>query len=499
MNFVPDPLNLELWDTWVYAADNGDVHLFYLANRPGGAWGYVGHAVSTDWLHWTDLPEIRIRGEEGAWDDGGCGTGMVFRYDDGRYYMTYTGALSVEEATGLLVSDDLIHWEKLTPEAPLWPRVRQAPYEDDSRRVAGSPAWRDAFVARNPEGEWEAVCSARANDGPAAGRACVARCRLLALGRWETLPPLGHVGRYASMEVPEIFELAGSYWLIFSTGSGWGVGLDTPTRRAVTGTFCLRSDRWEGPYEVPAEDLLLGAGGNRMDAYVARSVEWRGERLVYHHYAGKPTSAGLPKTLVAEDGTLKLAPWDGLRGLWLREAAPGGWASHSFGAAEPGSWSVSGRRIEGACEYGAAALIADAGAPDLDLEATVAIISGRRAGLAVGLAADRDSPGYCCLLDAEKGCVTVGHFERWPHGSGPRLDGVLDRVLHPVERGRPYRLRLLYRDRYLELFLEDRLLFSTVLPQVRRGGAVACVLESGSARFAFERLHLIEPMVRAGP
>src|SRR5437660_12866652 len=118
MNFIPDQEKLRLWDTWVYVAENGDVHLFYLANRPGGDWGYAGHAVSRDWLHWTDLPEIVIRGMDGAWDAGPCGTGMVFRYD-GRYYMTYTGGLSVEEGTGLLSSTDLIQWQKVTVDAPV--------------------------------------------------------------------------------------------------------------------------------------------------------------------------------------------------------------------------------------------------------------------------------------------------------------------------------------------------------------------------------------------
>ncbi len=496
MNFIPDPTRLELWDTWVYVAENDDVHLFYLANRPGGAWGYVGHAVSRDWLHWTDLPEIRIRGEEGAWDAGGCGTGMVFRHEDGRFYMTYTGGLSVEEATGLLSSRDLIHWEKLTHQAPVWPRCARPPYEEDDRRVAQSPAWRDAFVTRNPRGEWEAVCCARANHGPAAGRACLARCRVQGLDQWLTLPPLAHVNRYASMEVPEIFPFADRYWILFSTGSGWGVGIDTPSRRAVTGTFCLRAERWEGPYVVPRENLLVGAGGSQMHAYVARTVPYRGERLVYHHYAGKPTTAALPKVLVAEGGTLRLAPWDGLKGLRLRAARTGPWRTYPFGPAAAGRWQVEGGEIRGECPYGADALIADAEAPDIDLEAVVTLQSGRRAGIAVGLKPDRESAGFVCMLDAARGEMTVGRLERWAHAAGPYLDALIDVVRHPVRHGRPYRLRLLRRNRYLELFVDERLLFSSVLPEPRGGGAIACVLESAAARFEIVRAYALEPLPR---
>lgn len=496
MNFIPDQDKLRLWDTWAFVAENGDVHLFYLANKPGGAWGYVGHAVSRDWLHWTDLPEIRLRGEEGAWDAGGCGTGMVFRYDDGRYYMSYTGGLSVEEATGLLTSSDLIHWEKLTPKAPFWPRVRQAPYEEDANRVALSPAWRDAYVTKNPKGEWEAVCSARINGGPAAGRACLARCRLAGPDHWITLPPLGHTGKYSSMEVPEIFPFAGRYWILFSTGSGWGVGLDARDRTAVTGSFVLSSEHWEGPYTVPQDNLLIGAGSNQMHSYVARTVLHNGERLVYHHYASDPTAAALPKLLVAERDGLALAPWSGLKKLWLRPTMPSGWRTFPFGPRAPGEWRVNGDHVTGTCAYGADATIADAAAPDIDIEAEVTLRSGRRAGLAVGMKSDRDSAGYACLLDAEKGEITVGRFERWPHGNGPRLDNRIDAVRRPVRRDRAYRLRLLRRNRFLELFVDDRLVFSSVLADPRGGGAVACVLESGSAEYRILRAHALEPLPR---
>lgn len=496
MNFVPDQTKLQLWDTWIYIDEKGMVHLFYLANKPGGAWGYVGHAVSDDWLHWRDLPEIRLRGEEGAWDAGGAGTGMVFRYDDGRYYMTYTGALSVNEASGLFTSTDLIHWDKLTPNAPLWSRVKAAPYEEDANRVAGSAAWRDAYVTHNPKGEWEAVCSARVNEGPGAGRACLARCRLVGLDHWMTLPPLAHTGRYSSMEVPEIFAFEGKYWVIFSTGSGWGVRLDAPDRAAVTGTFCLRADHWEGPYHAPRQNLLIGAGNNQMHAYVARVVSWKEQHLVYHHYASSPTAMGLPKRLVLDGDTLALAPWEGLRGLWARPGEPGPWRSYSSGAVSAGRWSAEGEQLTGECGYGSDAYLSDVQAPNIDVEATVTLLKGRRAGLAVGMKPDATSNGFACLLDAEAGEITLGRFERWEHANGLRLDARIDTVKRRIARNRPYHLRLLRRGKFLELFVDDRLVFSSLLPEPPTGGAIACVLESATAEFVIDRVHVLEPMAR---
>ncbi len=497
MNFLPDPDLLELWDTWVYIADAGDIHLFYLANKPGGAWGYAGHAVSTDWLHWTDLPEIRLRGDDGAWDGGPCGTGMVFRYDDGRYYMTYTGALSTNEASGLLVSSDLITWEKLTPDRPLWPRMAELPYERGSQRVAQSPAWRDAFVTRNPAGEWEAVCSARVDKGPAACRACLARCRLNGLSDWQTLGPVAHTGRYSSMEVPEIFEFDGRFWVIFSTGSMWGSRLDTGDRLATTGTYYLNSESWDGPYSGPKNNLLLGAGSGRMDGYVARVVEYQGEHLVYHHYAGKPTAMGLPKKLVRHGDGLALAPWNGLTALRMRPIDLYDWRALTFGAAVAGRWSADGPVVQGHCKVGSDAFVSAPIAANVDLQASVTILRGREAGIGVGFTQDARSSGTAFMMDAGNGRITVSQMDRWEHGNGLRTIELLDVVSRKIRRNQAYRLRLLLRHRYVELFLDGLLVFSTVLSTVLPGQSVACVVESASAQFEFHSCHELEPLARA--
>jgi hypothetical protein len=55
---------------------------------------------------------------------------------------------------------------------------------------------------------------------------------------------------------------------------------------------------------------------------------------------------------------------------------------------------------------------------------------------------------------------------------------------------------MLRRSRYLELFVDDRLVFSTVLPEAPAGGAVACVLESAAATFDITRAHVLEPLPR---
>ncbi len=485
MNYLPTDLILK--DSWVFVRGE-EVHLFFLADRRGGQPRCVGHAVSRNWLDWTALPVIEIRGPQGSWDDGRCGTGTVFQYDDGRYYMAYTGRHGQVEHIGLMVSDDLVRWRRMGGE-PVWPRSTAAPYEDERGFMQ---AWRDPYVFRTPQGRWEAICCARRRGGPPAGRACVARARLDAIDRWETRPPLGDVGRYASMEVPELFELGGKWWLLFSSSSWWGTRLDTSGRRFLTGTFYLVADAWDGPYRDPGDNLLIGAGSNRADGYVARTIEYRGQRLVYHHYHGAVRAEGLPKTLACNRDALHLAPWEGVDALRTKRVMPRRWRELSIGGVSAGEWQVEGPVLTGRCAAGASLLIADVQADDVDLEASVTIEDGRRAGLAFGIDA-KSHKGLFCQLDAECGEITLGLLNHGTGVYGPNLNTILDTVHRPVERRRRYRLRLLRRERFAELFVEGRLVFSTVVGEAE-GGAIACFVDSGRARIEIHQVHRLRPL-----
>jgi hypothetical protein len=493
MNYIPDPSKLRLWDSWVYITEDDTIHLFFLANAPGGAWGLAGHAVSRDWLHWQELPPIRLAGDEGEWDAGMVGTGMVFRYDDGRYYMTYTAGLTRQECHGLLVSDDLVNWEKVTRQGPVWPRSLRPPYESDEQRAAPAD-WRDAFVTRNPAGEWEAVCCGRVGRGPHAGRGCLGRCRIEAIDQWVELPPIADVGRYPAMEVPEIFAFAGRYWVIFSSTSGRGVRLATPERPIGAGTFFLSADRWQGPYRAAPDNLLIGAGFNKMSAYVARTVEYQGQRLVYHHYAGNPPAFGWPKVLNAEGEILYLTAWDGLEQLRESEIRLADWKPITHGPAAPGDWQVEGATVQGRCEYGASILRADTTATDVDIEADVIIRAGARAGLVTGLSNTPNQKGIALLLDIEAGEIALGEAYTWEHANGPNLSQIIDSVRRPLFHNRAYRVRLIHRHCYVEVYVDGRLVFSTVTDFVPSVGGVGCAIESANAEFVFRHAHRMEAL-----
>jgi hypothetical protein len=495
MNYVPsEKSTLSLWDTWVYITEDGTIHLFFLAGMNHEQWGYAGHAVSQDWLHWNELPPIKLSGENGAWDYGAVGTGMIFRYDDGRYYMTYTGKLNGnQQCHGLQVSNDLVHWEKLSPEGPVWARSQKPPYERDENRST-LQAWRDAFVTRNPNGEWEAVCAGRIDSGPHAGRGCLGRCRIETLNRWIDLPPLADVGHYAAMEVPEIFEFAGRYWVIFSSGSGWGIRLGTPERPIASGTFFLSSENWEGPYSAIANNLLIGAGFNKMSAYVARTIEYQGQRLVYHHYAGNngPAAFGWPKVLNADGDKLFLTAWEGIDKLRIGKLELINWNALSNGPKIPGKWQVDGNVIHGECELGASVLCNNIETTNVDIEIELTIHSGVRAGLVTGLSASLNNKGIACLFDAEANEITIGEVYTWENASGPNLSQIIDCVHCPVEYNRTYLLRQIHRNRYVELYVDNRLVFSTVTDFVPETNGIGCALESAKADFVIKQAHELE-------
>lgn len=499
MNFAPERPDRVLHDTWIYI-HRDVVHLFYLAPQVGRQQHrLIGHAVSRNWLDWEERPFVELAGSLGAWDGGRVGTGHMFQYDDGRFYMAYTGRVDPREEIGLAVSDDLETWQKLSVDGPVWPRQLAPPYATLENAAGLAIPWRDPYIAKRGDGTWECFLCARVDDGPLAGRGCVARCRIEALDRWVTLPPMAATGEYSCMEVPEVFEFDGRCWLTFNTGPGFGRRIDTASRRDADGVFYQVAENWDGPWRTPEDSMLIGCGEGARGAKVARSADWRGERLVYYHHSGnmEPDSDrafGLPKVLAADGDRLLLRPWPGLEGLWEDELPLDRWAAPEQGCLSGGAWRRAGARVRGACATAGAACLVEAEAKDIDLEVTVTIKSGDRAGVAL-TAEDRSVWTPTVLLDARRNEITIGRMD---HAyAGPRLDPFIDRCFTPVHTARPYRLRLLARDRYAEVFVDDVLVFCvTVGAGALRGNGFACVVDNAEADFDLIRAHRLRPMQR---
>ena len=258
-----------VWDFWL-VRDGTDYHAFYLQaprslSNPDLRHlnASVGHAVSRDLRHWRVLPDALSAGPPGAWDDRAVWTGCVVRAK-GRWHMFYTGVSvegdAVTQRAGAATSKDLIHWHK-HPKNPL---IEAAPryYEQRGESAVGyERMWRDPWVFRHRQkGDYHALMTARTIEGPADGRGVVAHARSDDLVSWETLPPLTEPGYFYALEVPQLTELEGRYYLLFST---WA-GAHSARRREETGldpvggTHYLVANDPLGPFRFSTREFLVG-------------------------------------------------------------------------------------------------------------------------------------------------------------------------------------------------------------------------------------------------
>ncbi len=94
MSYAPDNKSIRIGDTWEYS-DGNNVHVYYLQYQQAGElpagkeYGAIGHAVSSDLLHWKTLPSALYPGEKGSYDELEMWTGCTV-FNNGKNYLYYT-------------------------------------------------------------------------------------------------------------------------------------------------------------------------------------------------------------------------------------------------------------------------------------------------------------------------------------------------------------------------------------------------------------------------
>ena len=102
----------------------GKYHVFFQHNPYAPRWDKMhwGHAVSTDLIHWEELP-IALFPEEEYENDGGCFSGSAVERE-GRLYLFYTSVShELKQTQSVAYSDDGIHFTKY----PGNPVIRENP------------------------------------------------------------------------------------------------------------------------------------------------------------------------------------------------------------------------------------------------------------------------------------------------------------------------------------------------------------------------------------
>lgn len=445
---------ISMGDMWFLP--QGDLmHMFYLnfsvPPRLEMAEESIGHATSRDLITWEDQPNAVERGAPGEWDDQALWTGSVIAHG-GRFLMLYTGISSQDriQRTGAAFSDDLYRWEKL-PENPIMSPDPLYYEINDTEARGGWTSWRDPWLIWDGDSETlYATITARIKDGDFDSRGCIALARSHDGRQWEVLPPLTAPGLYEDMEVSQLYEAQGLWYLTHFTWDFWYgemARIQIPEDQVQSGTHYLTSHDWLGGWRVPLVDVFAGSKGEAPTA--GKIVDWCGKRL-FLHWGPHRRALALPKELlVAENGSLGCGYYAGLDAY--REGA-------LFASPEP-------VRLEGETRPLAEAT-------NFILQADVTVESGR-AGLLCA-ARGAEEPGFAVLLDPAAGRVEMVRL-----GDGAVVAD------HPWElpEGQRLSLRLVSDADMVDFFINDRFVLAFQLPCVHAGQVGVCAPE-GAATFA---------------
>ncbi|MEA3402052.1 MAG: hypothetical protein U9R79_12520 [Armatimonadota bacterium] len=426
----------------------------------------IGHATSTDGVHWSERGRVIGRGEPGAFDDAAILAGSAVTVG-GRYYMLYTGLSRADsvQRTGVLTSGDMVHWERFA-EVPV--------LEPDERWYETAPdvgpdewvSWRDPCLWWcEEEGAWYAFITAtERGDGPRNERGCVGLARSEDMMQWEALPPVAAPGLCRAHEAPQVVRIGARWYLLYSTHL-WAYSDEARARKPLrwqrSGTHYLVSDDPLGEWRVPQVDVVAGA---MADSHHGAKAQRVGGDLLLYSWGPTRRELAVPMRLdAAPDGSLCALYWEGLEA----------WRGRSLCGEQP-------RELQGGWQSARGVMIADAGggpsvagcqdeAMDLCVAAPVVPDVAARAAVGVSdaagtLAAIADVPGQEAAI------------VRLPSGE------TLASVPWEVTPVRPAHLRLVADGEVLSLYVDDEFALSAFV-EGRGEGAVRLVALDGSAEF----------------
>ena len=506
-----------MWDSWLFEWQ-GTFHLFYAERHQETRRERIAHLVSADLVRWQPRPSIPVQGKAGEWDHGAIGgikTGMVVHHA-GQFYMLIGATHKDIDLVGVHTSSDLDNWTPYPGNPVMGP---QGPHylARSTPPLFGRVDWRDpAITFRQDTGTYHAVLCARAPVwGHESTGAVVAHVRSEDLIHWEHLPPIdAPTGQFYGTEVPEIFELDGRHYLLFAASSRVGIQLNTATREQVLGTVYMIGERFEGPYALPADYLLIGSGYHKSTAWCGRTIPYQDGRLLYHHIQADPPTFGAPKRIrTDEDGRLYLQYMPVLEELETGVLCQPPGPTPCFEVEDFGDWRRQEDRLVGKAAVMRSTCRIARDVADLHLTCRIWSNSCAQAGLilrsaerrAVLIALNFERQRLEIGIGRETG---VGKFRyHWLAGWGTDVDpdpgdGPTNKP-HPdhkddyrcsLAHGRPYPLRCFARDEHFEVYLDDRWVFTAVFDEAAKSGDVELFVERGEASFSDLRLANIEPL-----
>ncbi len=279
-----------IWDFWL-AQDGEDWHIYFLQadnTLPDPEMRHrnvtQGHAVSKDLINWTHKGTCLTPSKGPAWDDWTTWTGSVVKDDAGLWHLFYTGTSHEGEGMyqriGHATSKDMHHWQRVGDGLCLdltGPNAQA--YEEYTPGHWHDRAMRDPWVIRNPSGEgWLMYFTARVpgRQEPNAGGA-IGFATSPDLMTWTLQKPIYEGGAFGQLEVPQVFEHKGHWYMTFCTAAEhWSEAYRAANpQKPVSGNHYLMAPSHLGPWS-PAIPFL--DGDDRCKRYCGKIVE-RGGKL----------------------------------------------------------------------------------------------------------------------------------------------------------------------------------------------------------------------------
>ena len=437
---------------------DGLYHLFHLI-LPNH--DFIAHAVSEDALNWRRVTNALFVAEPGEWDDDMLWTMHVSPDPDnkGQWRMFYTGLSRSEygrvQRVGLARSKDLYHWER--DDSGAYPvQATGSHYETSIDEGRHWVSFRDPFFFHDPETkERYLLTAARVKQGPVIRRGCVGLAREVEPDKFEMLPPLHQPRLYDDIEVPNLFQLDGRYFLLGSI-------------REDTKVHYWHADQITGPYENYFDNVLLPRGN-----YAARICR-DGERiLLFNFFAKEETIAGRPivRKLLPPPKELATDPTGRLRLKSFNkfdDFVTGHTEVHNADKLDRlfGNPHAKSEQNEDAmrlsCTSGYEAFLLPGDYQDMRIHATVGLLGNGKCGLVIRV--DDDGNGYYLSLDLIKG---LAQLRAWGENGAQEHDRAFDyqqlQAGHfvNIDRG-PWEIEVVAYGMYLEVSINGYVTLSLV-------------------------------------
>ncbi|HEU4366156.1 MAG TPA: family 43 glycosylhydrolase [Candidatus Krumholzibacteria bacterium] len=210
--------------------EDGVYHLFYLRGNPAVN---IGHATTTDFVHWTTEAPVL---EPGTWDNKALWAPQLFRHPATPWWcMYYTGVNTVSsQQTGIAFSNDLAYWFKYADPVyhpdPSWAEWSETNFSHgrDPHVIEDGGRYYLFVTAKTTQNRGAVACAVSDN-----------------LVHWEDIGPIFVNSNWHVLESVFIFRHNGRFQMFF-------------TEEAVNGTSAMSSDSLLSGWDMATRRIIDG-------------------------------------------------------------------------------------------------------------------------------------------------------------------------------------------------------------------------------------------------